>query len=143
MLAQCRRLGVAHVLEPHEIVGGDLPERRRRVRLAIRRLGPVGELALDLADEPVLRHDRAGLIEEARLRPTATAPELSILVALKPSGAEAALHGLEDAVGCPVSPASLIDQRAVAGDSDDQPGLWEVGFGLHFGHRAIDDTEAE
>ena len=74
---------------------------------------------------------------------SAPEPELPILVALKPSGAEAALHGLEDAVGCPVSPASLIDQRAVAGDSDDQPGLWEVGIGLHFRHRAIDDTEAE
>ncbi|MBD0281066.1 MAG: hypothetical protein ICV69_02555 [Thermoleophilaceae bacterium] len=126
MVAQRRRLGAAHSLEPVEVGVGHRAERRRRVGRSLGRGRSIGAVALYLAHEPVLGDDRGVLVEVAGLRPATAAAKLAPLVALEPSRAEPPLHRPTPAVWEPVAPAGLVDGLAVAGDTNDQPGSGNV-----------------
>lgn len=80
VLAQRRRLGVSHMLEPVQVRVGDLAEGDRRVGGALPRQRPLAQVALGLAHEPVLGDDRGLLVEVAGLGAAAAAADLAVIV---------------------------------------------------------------
>lgn len=130
MVAQRRRLGAAHALDPIEVGVRDVAERRRRVGRPLESGRAVGELALDIPHEPVLGDDRGVLVEEAGPRAATAAAERTRRVRLEPGGPEPALHRLEAAVRLPVAPAGLVDGsplRAMPTTSQEAVGGFSAG----------------
>ena len=122
MVAQRRRLRVTHALEPVQIGVCHGPERRRRVGRPLRGGRALGELALYLPHEPILRHDRHVLVQVARLRSAPPTAQPAGAIRLEPCRPEPSLHRPEPAIWKPVAPAGLVDDLAVARRADDQPG---------------------
>jgi hypothetical protein len=68
VVAQRRRLGAAHAVEPIEVGVGHRAELRRSVRGPLSRSRALGELALHLPHEPILGDDCGVLVEITDLR---------------------------------------------------------------------------
>jgi hypothetical protein len=122
VVTQRCRFRAAHALEPVEVRVCHGPERRRRVRRPLRGGRALRELALDLADEPILRDDRHVLVQVAGLRSAPPAAKPAAAVRLEPRRPEPSLHRPQPPVWQPVAPAGFVDDLAVAGRADDQPG---------------------
>jgi hypothetical protein len=122
VVAQGRGLRRAHPLEPVDVRVRHGPERRRRVGGLLGGGRALGEFALDFAHELVLGDDRGVLVEVAGLWATPAAAKPAAAIRLEPRGPEPSLHRPEPAVWEPVPPAGLVDDLAVPGDADNQPG---------------------
>ena len=106
MVKQRRGLGVAHVLEPVQVLVGDFSERRRPVGITLDRRSALPQPALDLAHQPILGDDRRVLVEIAGLRPATTTPVAVRPVALEPRAPEPALHRPKVTVGVAMAPSA-------------------------------------